>query len=428
MNCKSEDFVEEVIALRRELHRHAERGWEEFWTSAFVASRLEELGFRVLLGEEVIDPETAMGRPSSDSLEKARFRAREWGADPVILERLGRFTGIVGVLEAAEPGPVTAFRFDMDAVEVGESRDPDHRPFKEGFSALDEGVMHACGHDGHTAIGLTFARWLRENRQTLKGTFKLFFQPAEEGVRGGRPMAEKGLLDDVDILLGFHLGVGTPSGIVKSGCSDFLCTTKVDVLFRGIAAHAGGAPDEGRNALLAAATAVLGIHAIAPHRDGPSRVNVGVLHAGTGRNVVPAIAEMRFETRGHTEKINAYVHDRAMEVLEGAAKAQGVKLETSLAGAAVNAESHPELMELVRKAALTVKGIDQVEEEGTVHGSEDVSWMMRRVTEREGRSCYFILGADIAAGHHNERFDFDEEVLPRGVAILAGLTQELAGV
>lgn len=428
MNWKPGTFREEVISLRRELHRHAERGWEEFWTSAFVASRLEELGFGVLLGGEVIDAGTAMGRPSPEELERARLRAMDWGAEPAMLKRLGSFTGVVATLETGAPGPVTAFRFDMDAVEVDESKDQGHRPFCQGFSALGDVVMHACGHDGHTAIGLTFARWLQENRKNLKGTFKLFFQPAEEGVRGGLPMAEKGLLDDVDTLLGFHLGVGTPSGTVKSGCSDFLCTTKLDVLFRGIAAHAGGAPDEGRNALLAAATAVLGIHGIAPHRDGPSRVNVGVLQAGTGRNVVPALAEMRLETRGQTEAINDYVYQRSLEVLEGAAKAQGVELEMSLAGAAVNAESHPALMNLVGKVALTVDGIDHVEAVGTVHGSEDISWMMRRVTERGGRACYFILGADIAAGHHNGRFDFDEEVLPQGVVLLVEVTYALAGL
>lgn len=427
MSMQLTGFRDELVPLRRELHRHAEKGWEEFWTSAFVASKLDALGFTVLLGEDVIAPETAMGRPSLEELEKARARALGWGASPSILEKIGLCTGVVGILKADCPGPVTAFRFDMDAVEVGESRDPEHRPLREGFAALDEGVAHACGHDGHTAIGLVLARWISENRRFLRGTFKFLFQPAEEGVRGGKSMTEKGLLDDVDVLLGLHLGVGMPSGTVGAGCGDFLCTTKIDAVFTGVAAHAGGAPNEGRNALLAAASAVLGLHAISPHRDGASRINVGVLQGGTGRNVIPPRAELKLETRGATAEIDGYVRTRAMDILRGAAISQGVALETRLAGGAVSAASDSELVDLVAAKALGIEGIRRIEREGHISGSEDISWMMQRVHERGGRSCYFILGADTTAGHHNERFDFDEEVLGPGVALLKELTLDVAG-
>jgi len=421
------EFNREAIPLRRELHRHAERGWEEFWTSAFVAQRLGSLGFNVLLGDEVIDVDSAMGRPPLEVLQEARERAAEWGAPADLLDRMGLLTGVVGILDTGRPGPVTAFRFDLDAVEVWESRDPDHRPFSEGFAALDDGVAHACGHDGHTAMGLVLARWISQNLDALRGTFKFLFQPAEEGVRGGRSMVQRGHLDRVDVLWGLHLGVGFPSGTVGAGCSDFLCTTKMDVLFRGVAAHAGGAPHEGRNALLAAASAVLGLHSIAPHGGGASRINVGMLRAGTGRNVIPDRAELALETRGASEEINAYMESRAMEVMRGAAVSQGVDLEVTLAGGAVNAESHPELMDLVMKKAVHLEGVERVEREGRISGSEDVSWMMRRVHDMGGRACYIILGADTAAGHHNGRFDFDEDVLGVGVALLASLALELAG-
>ncbi len=419
--------VDDVISMRRLFHRHAERGWEEFWTTAFVASRLEPLGFRLFLGSEAVDERSAMGRPDGEALARARTRARAWGADAALIDRIGDWTGVVALLDTGRPGPVTAFRFDLDAVETPECRERGHRPFDEGFDALDEKVAHACGHDGHLAMGLALASRLVSRKESLSGRFKLLFQPAEEGVRGGRAMTEKGHLDDVDFLFGLHLAGEFASGIVGAGCSDFLCTTKVDAFFRGVAAHAGMAPNEGRNALLAAATAVLGLHSIAPHREGASRINVGLLRAGTGRNVVPERAELFFETRGRTSAVDRYVYERALEVLDGAARTQGVTVESRLAGGAVDARSHPDLVALVAEKALAVDGIDHVEREGRIGGSEDISWMMHRVEERGGKACYFIVGADRTAGHHHGRFDFDEAVLPRGVALLAALAEAVGG-
>lgn len=419
--------VDDVISMRRLFHLHAERGWEEFWTTAFVASRLEALGFRLLLGADAVEERFAMGRPGGDRLAEARKRALAWGADEAMMERIGSWTGVVALLDTGRPGPVTAFRFDLDAVEVGECRQKGHRPHDEGFAALDEGVSHACGHDGHLAMGLALASRLVSRKESLSGRFKLLFQPAEEGVRGGRAMTEKGHLDDVDFLFGLHLAGEFASGVVGAGCSDFLCTTKVDAFFRGVAAHAGMAPNEGRNALLAAATAVLGLHSIASHREGASRINVGLLRAGTGRNVVPEGAELFFETRGRTSAIDRYVYERALEVLDGAARTQGVTVESRLAGGAVDARSHPDLVALVAEKALAIDGIGHVEREGRIGGSEDISWMMRRVEERGGKACYFIVGADRTAGHHQGRFDFDEAVLPRGVALLAALAEAVGG-
>lgn len=416
-------MTEGLVSLRRLIHRHAERGWEEFWTTAFVASRLEALGFRLLLGADAVEERFAMGRPGGDRLAEARKRALAWGADEAMMERIGSWTGLVALLDTGRPGPVRAFRFDLDAVEVGECRQKGHRPHDEGFAALDEGVSHACGHDGHLALGLALADHLVRARSRLSGRFKLLFQPAEEGVRGGRAMAEKGHLDDVDILFGLHLGGGYGSGELAAGCSDFLCTTKADAFFRGRAAHAGMAPQEGRNALLAAATAALGLQAIAPHGGGLSRVNVGVLRAGTGRNVVPDRAELLFETRGRTAAIEGYVYSRALEVLDGAARSQGVTVETRLAGGAVDGTSDPDLVAFVAQAARSLGGFSSVRERGGIGGSEDITWMMRRVQERGGRACYFLVGADRAAGHHQDRFDFDETVLPRAAALLAALAE-----
>ena len=153
----------------------------------------------------------------------------------------------------------------MDAVDGVEDETANHRPWREGFASINRGAMHSCGHDGHTAIGLAVAEVLVNQKEGLFGTLKLIFQPAEEGVRGAKAMTEKGIVDDVDFLLGMHLG-GPLRKTGQIGCDTpgFLATTKVDAIFTGVPAHAGAAPEQGKNAALAAAAAMLNLHAIFP--------------------------------------------------------------------------------------------------------------------------------------------------------------------
>lgn len=415
-----------LVQLRREFHAHAETGWTEFWTTAKIAGILKNLGYQVSVGKEILDLESVMGRPSEDEMAKYIERAVHQGADPEWIKRMDGYTGAVAVLDTGKKGPTLAFRFDIDAVDVAEAAEENHRPFREGFASMNENAMHSCGHDAHTVIGLGFAELLMRRKEELKGVFKLIFQPAEEGVRGGKAVAMKGILDDVDYFLGAHIGMGIPTGNVAPGCGDFLCTTKFDAVYKGKAAHAGGAPNEGKNALLAAASATLALAGISPHKDGATRLNVGVLHAGTGRNVVPSKAVMKVETRGLTTALNEYVYGRAMEIVEGAAVMYGVELSVAKMGEAVDAFSDKELVDLVAEKALSVPGIEKLAPSVSLGGSEDVSWMMRAVQQHGGKAVYFVLGSDIAAGHHNEFFDVDERVLNYGAALFADLAFALS--
>ena len=427
MMTHNAEMEQKIIDLRRTLHRHAETGWTEFWTTARVAGTLTELGYEVSVGRDVVKPEAVMGRPSEEMMAEYVRRALDQGADPAWIEKMDGFTGAMGVLDTGRKVPVVAFRYDMDAVDVSEAGDSRHRPRNEGFASLNDGAMHSCGHDGHTAMGLGLAEILMENKDKLTGVIKLLFQPAEEGVRGGKAMAEKGLLDDVDYFVGAHIGNGLPSGTVAPGIGGFLCTTKFDLVYTGKASHAGAAPQEGRNALLAAASAALAMAGIAPHSDGPTRLNVGVLEAGTGRNVIPSRAIMKVETRGSTSKLNSYVYSRAMEVAAGAAAMYGAEFSVAKMGEAVDASSDSELVDLVGEKAVHIPGIVKVGPLMNLGGSEDVSWMMKAVQKRGGKAVYFGLGSDIAAGHHNEYFDIDEEMLLPGTLLFAELAFALAG-
>ena len=414
-----------VIGYRRDLHRYAEAAWTEFRTSSLVARRLVNLGYDVQSGRQVLRDEARMGLPSLDILEQHWQRALEQGADLEYLEVVrGGFTGVVGVLDNG-PGPVVGLRFDMDSVDISERQDSGHRPFREGFASVNDGASHACGHDGHTAIGLGVAEVLMALRDQVRGTVKLIFQPAEEGVRGGKAMVSAGVVDDVDYVLGNHLYSGWKLGEIDPGRSDYLATTKFDAVITGAPAHAGGRPHEGKNALLAASTAVLNLHAIPRHKDGVTRINVGKLVAGSGRNVVCSDAHLTAETRGCTSGLNDYMYGYAMRVLEAAASMHDCRLEVRAMGSAQSASSDTELADRVRELALDIGSFSPRPPE-TGGGSEDFTYMMERVQQYGGQATSIGIGADLGGwGHHTPEFDFDERALGLSIRLLSEITIDL---
>lgn len=414
-----DDVLSGMVEIRRDIHKHAETAWKEFRTTSVVARRLIDIGFEVKVGAEFIDIGHAIGRFVDMQAEKAR--AESQGADPAMLERMGPLTGCLAELRTGRPGPVSAFRFDIDANDVTESSDKGHRPFDDGFVSINGASMHACAHDGHTSLGIAFAEWLKDNEKDLCGSFRLIFQPAEEGVRGGYAAWKSGVVDGVDLFFALHLGLGYPTGTVVCGADGLLGTSKFDVRFKGISAHAGVEPNKGRNALLAAAQAALGMHSIAPHKDGRTRLNVGVLTAGEGRNVVPAIAEIKVETRGESARLAEYMYDRAIEVAQGAAAMYGVEMEVIKQGESLCADSDPDLAALVHKAADGLEGVLKLDMNGRMAGSDDASWFMEAVRQSGGKATYIIVGADLAAGHHNHMFDFDESSLRIAYGLLGNI-------
>lgn len=423
-----ETLQNQLVSWRRDLHKHAESGFLEMRTASLVASYLESLGYGLKVADEVMNAEERMGVPPQEVLDAHYKWAEENGADIDWLPRFkGGMTGIVATLETGKPGPVLAYRFDMDALDIQEDMSEGHIPFKKGFTSLNNLKMHACGHDGHTSIGLGLAHVLMNRKEELAGTIKLIFQPAEEGTRGAKSMVEAGVVDDVDLFIATHLGVGVPSGEFVAGNSGFLATTKMDIAFKGLASHAGGKPEEGRNALMAASSAVLALYGIPRHSGGASRVNVGVLNAGSGRNIIPSQASMKVETRGETSEVNDYIRSQALAVLEGAAKMYGVEVEINIVGEAKSSMPSEELVDRLESAAKTSPYFDKVTAWLTdAAGSEDATYYMEKVKANGGLATYCIVGSDLSAGHHNERFDFDEASLPAAVDVLYRSAQNLS--
>lgn len=431
MNKKILTYVqsmkEEMIARRRDFHKYAEAGWTEFRTASIVAHTLTALGYNVLVGDEVIDADAMMGVPEPAELERQAERAIHQGAHSHWVEKMrGGKTGVVGILKCKKPGPTVALRFDMDANDATEAADAGHYPYAQRFASVNKGTMHACGHDGHTAVGLGLAKLFAELREELNGTIKLIFQPAEEGVRGAKAMAVKGIVDDVDYFLGMHFGFKMKkTGQLACNVNGFLATTKLDAEFSGVPAHAGAAPETGRNALLAAATATTNLHAISRHGQGISRINVGILQAGTGRNVIPANALIKLETRGATTEINEYMCCEAKRIIESAAKMHDVSVKITEEGGAAGGSNSPELVRTAEAIAKELAVFSEVVAECNFNASEDCSYFMERVQQRGGQAAYVMVGANLAAGHHDFRFDFDEEALVLGAALLGSITHQL---
>ena len=415
---------DQLVADRRDLHRHAESGWCEFRTASLVARRLFDLGYRVRVGRQVVRDEERMGLPSDEVLETRWQRAVREGGDATFLQAVrGGFTGVVGILKNG-PGPTVGLRFDMDALDLYESDSADHRPAREGFASIHPKAAHACGHDAHTAIGLGIARVLAQLKEKVRGTVKLVFQPAEEGVRGAKAMVAAGVVDDVDYMLGHHVYSGWQVGEVCGGMGGYLATSKFDATFTGLPAHAAGGPEKGKNAMLAAATAVLNLHAIPRHRDGATRINVGRLEAGTGRNVICPSAHLVIETRGETSELNQYMYEYAVRVLRAAAQMHDCTLHIRAMGSAQSASSDPQLADRVEQIArgmgLSLKPLEKKS------GSEDYTYMMQRVQERGGLAANVGIGADLGGfGHHTARFDIDERALKLAVTLLCTVTLDL---
>ena len=414
---------EHLVELRREFHRHPEPAWREFWTTARIVSEVGRIGVDELyVGRDAL-AEERLAVPDDDELETWMERAREAGADPDVLESLsGGWTGAVAVLNRGE-GPTVGLRVDIDGLPREESTDDDHEPAREGFRS-GTGAMHACGHDAHATIGLGVLESIKDS--DFSGTFKLFFQPAEEVIGGGKPMSESRHLADVEYLLAIHIGLEYPTGEIVAGIDDFLAVTQFYTTFEGYPGHAGARPEEGRNAVQAMATAVSNLYGIERHSGGESRVNAGRVGGGTATNIIPEAAFVHGEVRGETTEVRDYTFRRAEQVFEGAAVSHDCSADVTVEGEAPSAESDAELVEIVDAAAKTNPDIERATRRGSIGGSEDATFLMRRVQDNGGLATYVCIGTDHPGGHHTATFDVDEDSLKPGVDVLTDAIVRIA--
>jgi amidohydrolase len=328
-----------------------------------------------------------------------------------VQEGVGR-TGVVGLLDGGQPGPTVALRADMDALPLRERED---RP----YHSTTPGVMHACGHDGHTAVAVTLAEILARHRGALPGRVKFVFQPAEETVGGAQAMIADGVLEDphVDRVLGLHLWNYLPVGQV--GVRDgtiFASADELTIVVHGQGGH-GAMPHDAVDPVMVAAHLVTALQTIvsreAPPLE-PAVLTIGMIQGGTAFNIIPERVELRGTVRAFDPALREHLLARVAAQARDLAAAfrATVEVTTRLGCAAVI--NDPATANLVRQAAAAELGAPAVvETPGTTGGDDMADFLARRP------GCYFLVGSGnpdrgLAASHHNPGFDFDEAAL--GVA------------
>lgn len=415
---------------RREFHKYAESGWNEVRTSARIAEILKEAGVpEVLIGEDVIDvPFMETHSDVIDLSEETRManceRAIREGAREDIVRASRGYPGVIGIIDTGRPGPTYAFRFDIDCLPYDEYDGEGYRPSDEGYRSVHAGNVHACGHDGHTALGLCLAETIMSDPDSYKGKIKLIFQPAEEVYFGAASIVSRGHLDDVDQVMVVHVALSAENEPLKShslccGVKDFMGCTQLDVTFHGVGAHPCGAAQEGKNALLAAASAALNLHSIAMHEKGLGRVNVGFIRGGDVTNLICPECTIGIEYRGQYREISDYMRRRVFDVLDGSARQYDLSYTYVDYGEIPAGLSSDELMEAVYEEAKQIPWFENVWLEGNVGGSDDAAVMINHVQDRGGMGTYIGLGCDTTGPVHNPRFDFDEGCLEPCVELLS---------
>lgn len=423
--------MNQIQRYRRIFHRYPETGWLTYFATLFLAEHLEQAGYEILVGREIFREEERMDPPTkeqeAEAERQAAERARMYGIAEEHLEkwmrRMDGETGILAKMSGRKPGNVRAFRFDMDALPVTESTQNDRVPMQEHFCSERTGRSHACGHDGHMAVGLCLAEAVAEQRDRLEGTVLFIFQPAEEGVRGAASFCHQWRFGKIDELYCCHIGFA-PEDTFVAGAGGFLATTKFDVEFLGKSAHAGLAPERGKNALLAAAEAMIRMQGFARPKEGITRLNVGQLRGGEARNTIPAYAWLQAETRGATGELNQYMETQALQCIRDAAQKYGVISKVRFCGKSVSAWSDVELTERVFAQARALGEFHDYKKTWEFGASDDGAVFMDMVQKQGGQAVYLLFGTKIRGLHHEAEFDYPEEVLEKAFHILFSMAMQ----
>ena len=376
-----------LVAWRRDFHMHPELGFEEVRTAGIVADHLRGLGLEV---------STGVGK-----------------------------TGVVAMVEpdaVAENAPTVMLRFDMDALPILEANDVPYR------STVD-GVMHACGHDGHTAVGMGVAQVLTGIRNDLPGRVKLVFQPAEEGLGGAQAMIADGALEGPKpaAAFGLHLWSRMPlDQIVVQEEPLMAGADKIHLVVHGVGGH-GAMPHETVDAVVVASEIVLAWQTIVSRTVSPTEpavVTVGSFHAGSAANVIAGRAELSGSIRSFSIETRDLLVRRLREIAEGICAAHNARSEFTFTAGVLPTINSAAGAALMRDVAASLVGAEQV---GTITPAmvgEDMSEFLMRAP-----GCYVLVGANDPDGplnspHHSPTFDFDERMLSTGVALLAATAVE----
>ncbi|MBO1352289.1 MAG: amidohydrolase [Hormoscilla sp. GUM202] len=366
----------QLVEWRRRLHQRPELGFKEQLTAQLISQQLTS-----------------------------------WGIDhlPGVAQ-----TGVVATIPGSKAGPVLAIRADMDALPIQELNDVPYR-------SQHDGVMHACGHDGHTAIALGVAKYLASHQQDFAGTVKILFQPAEEGPGGAKPMIAAGVLanPEVDAIIGLHLWNNLPLGRIGVRSGPLMAAVEMfEAHILGKGGH-GAMPHQTIDAIVVSAQIVNALQTIVARNVDPIKsavVTIGELYAGTAKNIIADTARMKGTVRYFDPALEGYFPQRVEQIIAGVCQSHGASYELNYWSFYPPLINDAGMAELVRSVALDVVETPAgVVPECQTMGGEDMAFFLQQVP-----GCYFFLGSanpdkGLAYPHHHPRFDFDEIVLQVGV-------------
>jgi amidohydrolase len=368
----------ELTAIRRQIHQHPEPGFEEVETARLVCQKLEGLGLDIQIGVAQ--------------------------------------TGVVATLRGAKPGKTVLVRADMDCLPVAEENDKPYRSRRNGW-------MHACGHDGHTAVLIGLVRTLATKRDQLAGTVKAVFQPAEEGPGGAEPMIAAGVLENpkVDAALGFHLWNNLPVGQIGLRSGPIMAATdQVDITVKGKGGH-GAKPHLSVDAVVVASHVVTGLQSIVSRMVNPLHsavITIGTINGGFRHNVIAPEVRLSGTVRTYDKALRAELPKRIERMVSGICEAMGATADVDYQAVYPPTINDAGMTDLVKGSAAKVVGDENVQWIEPSMGGEDMAYFLDAVP-----GCYFFLGsANSELGldhpHHSPFFDFDERALPIGVQVL----------
>ncbi len=372
------EISEDAIDVRRDIHKHPELGFEEERTAGIVSERLADYGLEVTEG---------------------------------VAE-----TGVVGILEGKKPGPTVLLRADMDALPIEEETDAPYR------STVD-GVMHACGHDAHTAVNLHVARLLSENRDEVPGTIKFIFQPAEEGPGGAKPMIEEGVLENPDVDAAFGLHMWNPIDVGTVGVREgplLACADEFEVTITGEGGH-GAAPHEAVDPITCASNVISTLQTIVSREVDPltpAVLTVGKLEGGTRFNIIPDEVYFEGTVRTYDNDLRQSMPDRIKRICTNTAEAMNCEADVTYNFYYPPTINDAEMAGVAHRAASKVVDQDDILDDCRTLGGEDFSFFLEEVP-----GCFVFIGSrneekDITAPHHSARFDIDERAIPIGIEVM----------
>ena len=379
INPQVKKFKNKIIKIRRDIHKHPELSFQEFRTAKLVADSLKKFGLEVD-------------------------------------ENIGK-TGVVGILKGARPGKTIAFRADMDALPIQETSDL-------SYKSVNDGVMHACGHDAHTAMLLVAAEILSKNIEQISGKIKFIFQPAEEGFGGAKFMIDDGALKGVEEIYGLHVWNYQESGTIglKSG-PVMAAADKFEIIINGIGGH-GAAPQGTVDCVVVSSYLIQSLQTIISRNTNPidsTAITIGQINGGYNFNIIADKVILKGTARSYTEENRLMIKKRLQEIINGTESMFNAKIEL------IYEDGYPPVINDIATTKKLSRIANKIVGNKLISpylsmGGEDFSYFAQKVP-----GCFFFLGTmpnrkdKMSTPHHCSHFDIDEDSMVIGTSVFVEL-------